>query len=240
MQLSNMSLRVGENALSVGGTQTGKSTLQDWLWRDFLHRYHRRGARIHISDTKPRYRAEWLPNGRSAKSLYKKWRPGYGEFVPGSVLVEDPEEMELAWKTGHRVTICSSKRWAPKQDECIAHFDDEARGKKPQLLVVDETKDHFSGNGMPKGKGALIDVARSGNERDEGGLYASQRTKGIGGDLMEQFRRLYAFRMDNKGDAARFQEFGAPEFALPTLEHRFMYWWKGDYHRVWGPYILSM
>ena len=53
-------------------------------------------------------------------------------------------------------------------------------------------------------------------------------------------RRLYAFRLDNKADAARFQEFGAPEFQLPTLEHRFMYWWKGDYHHVWGPYILSI
>lgn len=239
VKLGKLSLRVGENALATGGTQVGKSTLCDELWRDFLHRYFRKGARVHISDTKPRYRAEWLPNGRPAKHLYKKWGKDYGEFVPGSILVETPAEMDLAWKTGARVTICSSKRWAVKQDQCISHFDDEAKGGRPQLLYVDETKDHFSGNGMAKGTGALVDVARAGNERGEGGLYASQRTKGIGGDLMEMMRRLYAFRLDNKTDAKRFQEFGAPEFPLPTEPHRFRYWWKGDYHRVWGPYQLT-
>jgi hypothetical protein len=239
VELGRLSLRSGENALLAGGTQVGKSTLSDELWRDFLHRYYRRGARVHISDTKPRYRAQWLPNGRPASKLYKKWGAGYGEHVAGSVLVETPDDMELAWKTGARVTICSTKRWQINQDACIAHFDEEAKGSRPQLLVVDETKDHFSGNGMAKGRGSLVDVARAGNERGEGGLYCTQRTKGIGGDLMEMMRRLYAFRLDNKTDAKRFQEFGAPEFPLPTREHQFRYWWKGDYERVWGPYQLS-
>jgi hypothetical protein len=53
-------------------------------------------------------------------------------------------------------------------------------------------------------------------------------------------RRLYAFRLDNKSDAKRFQEFGAPAFDLPTSEHVFRYWAKHDYHRVWGPYNLTL
>lgn len=235
--LGRLSLRERENAFLAGGTQVGKSTLSDQLWRDFLHRYYRRDARVHISDTKPRYKAEWLPNGRSAKHLYKEW--SHGEFVPGSVLVETPADMDMAWRNGFRITVCSSKRWAPKQDACIVHFDEKASRKRPQLLVVDETKDHFFGNGMWRGTGALVDVARSGNERGIGGLYCSQRTKGISGDLLEMMRRLYAFRLDNRTDAKRFQEFGAPAFDLPTKKYRFRYWWKEDYDRVWGPYQLE-
>lgn len=236
--LGRLSLRARENALLAGGTQVGKSTLSDELWRDFLHRYARQGARVHISDTKPRYRAQWHPTGVTARRLYKKWE--HGESVAGSVLVESPADMDTAWRNGHRITICSSKRWQPKHDDCIAHFDAEARRGRPQLLVVDETKDHFYGNGTWRGTGALVDVARSGNERGEGGLYCTQRTKGISGDLLEMMRRLYAFRLDNKADAKRFQEFGAPPMELPTVEERFVYWWKGDYGRVWGPYRLEL
>jgi hypothetical protein len=180
--IGQISLRQRENGFCAGGTQVGKSTLSDMLWRDFLWRYDAKKARVHISDTKPRYRAEWLPSGRPARHLYKNW--DHGEVVKGSVLVENPEDMDLAWGLGYRITICSSERWAAKQDECIGHFHSKARRTRPQLLVVDETKDHFFGNGMPRGEGMLINVARAGNERGEGGLYNSQRTKGISGDLM--------------------------------------------------------
>jgi hypothetical protein len=237
--IGDISLRERENGLLAGGTQVGKSTLADELWADFLWRYRARKARVHISDTKPRYRAEWLPNGLPAKGRYKNW--DHGPTVPGSVLVESPRDMDLAWSNGYRVTIGSSDgTWEPKQDECIAHFHNQARRTRPQLLVVDETKDHFHGNGMARGNGALIRVARAGNERGEGGLYCTQRTAGISQDLMEMMRRLYAFRLDNKKDAKRFQEFGAPEFPLPTVEYQFRYWWKGDYHRVWGPYRTTL
>lgn len=237
--LDRLSLRERENAFLAGGTQVGKSTLSDALWREFLHRYARKGARVHISDTKPRYRVRWNANGLSARRRYAKW--SHGETVDG-VLVETPGDMETAWRNGHRVTVCQSKRWAPAQDLCIAHFDEEASRKRPQLLVVDETKDHFYGNGAWRGTGALVDVARSGNERGEGGLYCSQRTKGIAPELLEMQRRLYAFRLDNRTDAKRFAEFGAPigPDDLPTSEYRFLYWWKGDYGNVWGPYQLTL
>ena len=238
VSIGDLSLRERENALLAGGTQVGKSTLSDQLRADFLWRYRSRGARVHISDTKPRYRAQWLPNGRPAKRLYRKW--DHGPSVPGSVLVETPADMDLAWNLGYRVTIASSEGWEPKQDECIRHFHENARRGRPQLLVVDETKDHFHGNGMPRGAGKLVAVARAGNERGEGGLYCTQRTKGISGDLLEMMRRLYAFRLDNRSDAKRFQEFGAPDFDLPSEEYRFMYWWKGDYHHVYGPYQTTL
>lgn len=236
--IGDISLRERENGLLAGGTQVGKSTLSDELRADFLWRYRRRKARAHVSDTKPRYRAAWLPSGRSAKHLYRNW--DHGPEVPGSVLVETPRDMELAWGLGYSTTIASSEGWEPRQDDLVEFFHRQARRSRPQLLIVDETKDHFHGNGAARGSGALIRVARAGNERGEGGLYCTQRTKGISGELMEMMRRLYAFRLDNKGDAKAFQEFGAPEFDLPTREYEFYYWWKGDYHRVWGPYNLAL
>lgn len=237
LDIGTISLRQREHALLAGGTQVGKSTLSDELQADFLYRYKGKKARNHISDTKPRYRAEWLPSGAPAKRRYKNW--DHGQLVPGSVLVESPEDMDLAWGLGYRTTICSGEQWTPNQDGCIRHFHEKARRGRPQLLTVDETKDHFYGNGMARGEGKLVSVARAGAERGESGLYCTQRTKGISADLMEMMQRLYAFRLDNKKDAKRFQEFGAPEFTLPTDKYRFVYWWKGDYHHTWGPYQLA-
>lgn len=240
LPLSRITLRRRERGFLAGGTEVGKTKLSDLLGAEFMLRYRgtkKTAARQHISDTKPRYRAQWLPSGLPARRLYKDW--DHGPVIPGSVLVRDPDDMDTAWKLGYRTTICSSEEWEPAQDACIGHFHQTARASRPQLLRVDETLDHFHGNGIPRGRGKLVTVARAGAEKGESALYASQRTKGIGGTLMEMMNRLYAFRMDNVSDAKRFREFGAPEFELPTDVHLFRYWWKGDYQRVWGPYYVD-
>jgi hypothetical protein len=236
MGLGRLSLRQKERGLLAGGTRAGKSTLADALGEDFLLRY--RNARRLILDTKPRYRAQWLPNGLSAARLYKHW--DHGEVIPGSVLVETPAEMLRAFKMGHRTCIVSSKRWAARQDACCEAFLEDSRAGRPQLLQVDETCHHFYSNGAPKGSGALVDVAMGGAERGCSALYCTQRTKGISPHLLEHMDRLYAFRLDAKADAKRFQEFGAPPITLPQTPHRFVYWTKADYTTVYGPYQLSL
>ena len=256
MTLDRLSLRRRERGFLPGGTQTGKSTLTEYLRADFLARYP--AARCHISDTKPRYRAEFRVTGRSAKGLYKRW--DYGAFVPGSVLVDSASDMDTAWATGHRVTICSSRRFTVAQDECVGHFYDMGKRGMPRLLVVDETIDFFHGNGMSRGTGAIVDCARSGAEQDLAALYCSQRTRGINPQLMEHMSKLYAFALDAQQDAARYGEFGAPVVLvrkpgdlprpmwvtdegtrpLPTKPHVFDYWTKLDRQRVWGPYTLEL
>lgn len=235
----------------------GKSTLSEPLRDDFLSRYPT--ARVHISDTKPRYRAAEKPDGRSAKKLYKNW--DHGSNVPGSVLVSSPEEMDMAWSTGHRVTICQSRRWVPAQDDCLSHFYATGRRGIPRLAIVDETIDHFHGNGIARGTGAIIDTARSGAEQDLAALYCTQRTKGISPQLLEFMTKAYVFTLDNVGDAARFGEFGAPVVVtrdkrkmlrawwmpeegepreLPRDKYLFDYWTKLDRPHVWGPYRLRL
>jgi hypothetical protein len=239
LSLERISLRRRERGFLAGGTEVGKTALSDKLGQDFVWRYRELNGRQHISDTKPRYRAEWLPNGLPAKRRYKDW--DHGAFIPGSVLVSNPDELKQAQKLGYRTTICSTEEWHQSQDDCIRAFHESARAGRPQLLRVDETGDHFHGNGMPRGTGKLVVVARAGAERGESALYCSQRTKGISPALLAMMNRLYAFRMDNAGDAKRFEEFGCPlqPDELPTDVHLFKYWWKGDYHRVWGPYYLD-
>lgn len=256
MTLAHISLRRRERGFLAGGTQTGKSTLSEYLRTDFVVREPR--ARVHIADTKPRYRAERRVTGRTAKRLYKGW--DHGAFVPGSVLVESPEDMDTAWATGARITICSSRRFAIAQDECAAHFYESAKKATPRLLIVDEAIDFFSGNGMPRGTGAIVDASRSGAEQTLAELVCSQRTRGISAQLMEHMTKLYAFALDAREDAARYAEFGAPVAVvrvkgalprpmwvtasgtrpLPERAQVFDYWTKADRARVYGPYRLDL
>lgn len=238
IDLGRLSLRQRERGFLAGGTQVGKSTLADELGEDFLARYRRIGARRLISDTKPRYRAMWLPNGMSAAPRYKNW--DHGPVVPDSVLVETPQQMRDAFKMGHRTCVVSSRRWHPRQDSVISAFVEDSKRGRPQLLQVDETCHHFYGNGSERGTGAVTDSAMAGAERGTAGLYCSQRTKGISAHLLEHMDRLYCFRLDAKADAKRFQEFGAPSFVLPTDKFLFKYWTKADYGKVWGPYKLDV
>lgn len=242
MELGRLSLRERERGFLAGGTQVGKSTLADELREDFLRRYARRGARCLILDSKPRYRAQWQPNGISAKRLYKRW--DHGPEVPDSVVTRTPDEMRNAYKLGHRTCIAQANSSAeiPYLVAMAQAFIEDSRRGRPQLLQVDETGDFFHGNGMPIGGDAVARSARAGAERGTAGLYCSQRTKQISPSLMEHMSKLYAFRLDAKGDAKRFAEFGAPigPDDLPRKPHVFYYWTKDDYDTVWGPYKLDI
>lgn len=239
--LGLVSLRQRERGLLAGGTQVGKSTLADQLGEDFLERYRGSGARRLIADTKPRYRALYQANGMPAKKLYKRW--DHGPVVADSVVTRDAGEMLDAFRMGHRTVIAQarSSRDIPAIVHMIGRFLEDSRRGRPQLLQVDETKDFFHGNGMPKGgDDAIIRVARAGAERGTSALYCTQRTKGIAPELLEFMDRLYCFNLDVASDAKRFQEFGCPPFALPTKRYQFKYWTKADRPHIWGPYQLEV
>jgi hypothetical protein len=191
--------------------------------------------------------------------LYKHW--DHGSPVAGSVLVNSPEDMDMAWQTGARITICQSRRWTPAQDACLSHFYSRGEKATPRLVIVDETIDHFYGNGMPRGTGSVIDTARSGAEQDLAALYCSQRTRGISPQLLEFLTKAYVFTLDNVGDASRLGEFGAPVIVVrdehkrlrawwvpergqpmqfPRDKFVFHYWTKARRTRVWGPYKLHL
>lgn len=239
--LDRISLRERERGLLIGGTGSGKSTLADVLGADWDTRYAGRAGRRLIVDSKPRYRAEWTARGQSAARRYRKW--GHGQPVPGSVVVDAPDELDLAWKLGHRVVIVQGEGAVdvPRLVATARRFYRQASAGRPQLLQVDETLDFFHSNGAPRGgDDVFAQVARAGRERGLAALFGSQRTRQVPATLLSELTKLYAFRLDYTADAKRFQEMGAPPFPNPTEPHTFRYWTKDAYGSVFGPYRLSL
>lgn len=239
--LDAISLRKSERGLIVGGTGSGKSTLADALRQDFVRRYYAAGGRCLVLDSKPRYRAQFTANGLDASRRYRTW--SHGQPIKDSVVVDDPGQLAMAWKSGARTVIaqCDGANEIPRLTATAAAFLASSTAKRPQLLYVDETMDFFHGNGAPiGGNDALVRAARAGRERGTAAMYSSQRTHGIPATIMEELERLYCMRIDYKRDQKRFQEMGAPDFDIPKQPYEFKYWYKGDYTKVWGPYKLEI
>lgn len=248
--LDRISLRERERGFVVGGVDSGKSTLMDVLGAEFVRRYHARGGRRLILDSKPRYRAQWTVHGHPASRRYRKW--SHGRAIPGSVVVDDPRDLKLAWQTGARTVIaqCESDAEIARLVATAKAFLDDSRAARPQLLQVDETCDFFHQNGAPRGgSDTIAKSARAGRERGTAGCYGSQRTKGIPTVLLSEMSRLYALRIDYRLDAKRLPEMGAPigpDYVDQVGPHEFFYWWKGDkahpqaYRTLYGPYTLAL
>ncbi len=241
LSLDRISLRERDRGLVIGGVDSGKSTLADFLGAEFVRRYYGKGGRRLILDSKPRYRAQYDARGVSAARRYRRW--SHGEYVPGAIVVDDPGELSGAWAMGARTVIaqCDGANDLARLVMTARAFLADSRRNRPQLVQVDETLDFYHANGAPRGgDDTITQIARAGRERGTGGLFCAQRTHGLSATLMAELNRLYAFRVDNVRDRKRFQEFGAPEFPNPAERHEFYYWWKGDYSHVWGPYRLDL
>jgi hypothetical protein len=243
-ELSQIALRRDERAFVVGGSGTGKSEAGERIARIFLAHYDSQRARRLILDTKPRFMAQWAANGMSARGRYKNW--SHGQYVPDSIVVDDPRDLRRAFHD-YRTVIMQSRpgeTMKPRLTRLLAGaewFLDDSRKNRPQLMQVDETMDFFNVSGSSRaGNDILERIARAGRERGTAALYCSQRTKSIPTPIMEEMQRLYCFRIDARGDVKRLTEMGAPSFAPPTEDYQFYYWYKRDYHNVWGPYQLDL
>ncbi len=246
MDLDTISLRATERGLLLGGSGSGKSTLMHALIKDFVNRYRRGRCRVLVLDTKPRWQASRHWTGRSVASLYKGW--DHGEQIAGSVLVEHAGDLEAAYETGAFVVICQGDPDNPhdlvRMLGVAAQFLNKSRAKRPQLLCVDELLDFYHPNGAPRGgSSALIRAVRTFRERGTGVLYASQRTRGIPAQIMEEMSKAWIFRLDYEADAKRLVEMGAPAAiveAIPADDWDFIYWTKLARSRLWGPYRLDV
>lgn len=246
MELGRLSLRSlkgrgADRAICIGGAGSGKSTLADELGADWDARYEGvDGSRL-LLDVKPRYRAEHLASGTSAARKYKRW--AHGAPVARSMLVDTPEDLDLAWRTNHRVAVAQGDSDAdiPRLLAIAERYLKDARASRPQLLHVDEMLYFFGPSGQPKGRSDVLKrYVVGGRERGVGSLMCSQRTKGFPPSVLEEVNRLYLFRLDYIDDVKRLREMGAPVEPedVPRVEHEFKYWYKRDYETLWGPYKL--
>ena len=244
VSLSQLDLLAGERGLLLGGTGTGKSTLGERLMGRFAARYP--NGRILLLDSKPRFRPEYLPDGRSARRRYRHW--GHGPFIPGSMLVEEPSQVSSVWKFGHRIAIaqCDSQRERVKLAMAAQVFFKEARASRPQLLVVDEMLDFFTTTGasLSGHPDSILQTIRAGREKGLGALLGSQRAKVIPGQALSEMTRLWLFMLDYRSDVRYLPEMGCPEtIDCPDEPFEFVYWTKNppaERRRIWGPYQLQL
>lgn len=227
--LDQISLKRAERGLLLGGTGSGKSTAAEYLIPCF--RRENRGARTLIVDSKPRFRAEWKPDGMSASSLYKKW--DHGAPVAGSMLVgggTPKAALKNVWKhTDIAIAQVETQAMIPWLLAVIAEFFKDARASEPRLLYIDEGLDFFHTNGAPKGgSDAILRCSRAGRERGLASLVASQRPRGLPVQLISEVTKIYLFHLDFEGDMKYLGEAGYPwkDYPAPEEDHAFWYWDK--------------
>lgn len=228
--LRTIGLVRGERSLLLGGTRSGKSTLAEYLIREFLRKYPK--ARILVVDSKPRFRAEFNLDGTPAARRYKRW--SHGPVLSGSMRLPemcDPKAaLDAAWKLTHVVVAqTDDERMRGWQAQVVRAFFRESRASIPYLVYVDETLDFYSMNGSPVGgTDSIRQCARSGGEKGLALLCGSQRPRGIPVQLLSEVSTVYLFHLDFIDDMKYLGEMGYPwkAFPAPVRDHVFWYWSK--------------
>lgn len=215
--------------LAVGGTGSGKTTLEEQVIADWLRRYPRDGRTL-ILDSKPRFRAEWQLNGLGAKRLYRRW--GHGRIVPGSVLLPiggDPRDnLRQAWAHKHSVAIAQVDRVRGLDDvpwllAYLRSFFADSDRRRHQLVVIDEAADYFSSSAAYSKGHPMVQVARSGREVGCSLFACSQRPRGIPPSFLTEATQYYVFALDHDKDLAHLHTVGLPEhLSEPSEEFQFL------------------
>lgn len=218
----------GERTLVYGGTRTGKSSYQDWVIRNIQE--VRPDAMILLMDTKPRFRAEFVPYGpnnrwrREASKLYENWTKG--PLLPNSASLRLNQENPFAgmWKRPGEVAIMQSgqpqyRRWMLYLARRFMEMNVKGREK---LIVVDEGLDFYLRNslGVDSRNDVILDSARAGGERNVGLVFCAHRPYGIPPLLNTLSSRVVLFHLRFKGDMKYLWDMGIPEGEFPP---------EGDY-----------
>lgn len=214
--------------LLVGRTRSGKTTLKDELRAIWLRKFPT--GRALIVDSKPRYRAQWTPQGLSARRFYRKWKKDDSAYVPGSVRIpldgHYKESMDLAWRMGARICIVQGKM--EEWDEllrCTRVFYEAYSAKQgPRMIDADELADFYE---VRKIGGIFWQALRSGGELDISVCAGSQRPVYIPKAVLTESDRLYVFELDNEDDTKTLiKNAGYKPGIVPNKPHEFIFYDK--------------
>lgn len=238
-----------DRMLILGATGTGKSTLAEAIIADSVRHY--RDLRVLILDSKPRFRAEYETSGMSASWRYRRQAHGTSP-LPGSIAlpIKDPARgLSDAWRFDGRIAIAQAPKGADDLEtlyrllETASRFFDQARADRPQLLYVDEVMDFFYLNGSPIGKDmTILQTVRAGRELGIGGMFATQRPRGIPAQLLQESNALALFWLRNVEDVERLEDFSLPNGPelMPRSNNRSFYFFDHERPRIAGTYRLVL
>lgn len=236
----SIDLHSGQRGVLIGAAGTGKSTLGTELCRRFLKRYPR--GLVVVIDTKPRYRADWLPNGLKAR--YHHWVKG--DTIAGSVAIHSAKELNDRRLVKSRCVIFQSMR---PNGEPVENYEDQAAALaesvfrqshpgQPTLLYVDETYD------LAHGSSGIVDrrilrTVRAGRERNMGVLMGAQRPRSIPLPILTEANRVYVFELEFEDDQKYLRKHGAELRTVPN-GHAFVMAERGRSGRREGLYELAL
>lgn len=198
--------------------------------------------RLVILDSKPRWRGEILTNSLPAKRLYRGMN--HGDVLAGSVVVRNMDEFIAAWKYHPERPIIVQSDIDMDLHAAAATYVYEAskKEKRPVLIYIDETMDHFYPSGQPISTklGRIYGrICRSGRELGLAALFASQRTKSIPVSIMEEMSYLFLFEIDFDQDLARLKEMGIKGDIPSPKDHSFFYYRRAE-KKFYGPFKLKV
>jgi hypothetical protein len=238
-----------DRLIILGATGTGKSTLAEAYIADALRRYPT--LRVLVLDSKPRFRGEFETSGLNAAWRYRRQAHGTAPFQDSIALsVTDPaRDLPNAWRFDARLAIAQAPRGADDVDmlyrllETASVFFDQGRADRPQLLYVDEVMDFFYMNGSPIGKDmTIIQTVRAGRELGIGGMFATQRPRGIPAQLLQESNALDLFWLRNVEDLERLTDFSLPngEALMPRKNNKNFYHYNHERPGDAGTYRLDL
>lgn len=231
---STVSLPKSARGILVGANGTGKSTLAAHVLTEFRKDYPQ--SRMLVLDTKPRWRAEWLPDGTYAKRQYRKMAKG--DTIAGSVSMSRMTDWPLAWHpdTNPSHTVIAQRMHGTQaenvryQIKAAERFFETQDARSPSLLYIDEGMDFFSANGSARGSDIVQRCFRAGREKGLATMIGVQRPISINLQCLTETSWCAVFRINYAGDIKRLYEMGWPQtVGPPTYEqdHCFRLWREG-------------
>lgn len=217
-------MHAADRGILIGANKAGKSTLAEYVLRMFRLEYP--DARIAVFDTKPRWRAETMYDGRSTRRMYAAM--ARGDTIAGAVACTDMTQWNMCWDKNAnptqtvifqrmKGTHLSNVRFQVVAAEKLFATQ---RASRPTLAYWDEGMDFFSTTGGAKGGSDIVQRCyRAGRERNLASLLGAQRPVGLNLQTLTEINWAALFRIQYVADVKRLRDMGWPlDAGPPTFE----------------------